>query len=707
MAVLAVAVVTLVRLELQPILGEYARFLPFVLAVMFSAWYGGLKPGLLATALSAVTVLFLFITPAEHPSALTLPRDAVQIGLFCIVGGMVSVLSGALKAEVVERRRAEQASKAQTRALVDVIERLAQEPDLERLQGLVLSSIVNQLEGDGGELWSHDPDSQTARMVLDYREGRVATAKSAGHPLSCPETGCPSIAGWERPRANLSRGECFLIPDLEGDSCLPDRVRRGLLQMGMRSLLVVPMLSQGRLVGFYTVRNSRPKSYGPGEIQLAQALAHQVTLAMTFTRLAGQAQQAAVLKEQEQAAARRLAELSSANRALLRTLGALAAEPQLDEFLGTVVASITGQLKAVSSSLWLFDDEARTATLHLAYHDGRVLTGAESGYPQTAFSLDDFASHPSWVTLLRERRPWVHQVDTATSIPPALRDYLVAQGVKTTMSFPLALGERIIGLFNVRFETEAPIAPEKLELAHALAHYATMAIQMARLADQARQTAVLNERNRMAREIHDTLAQTFTAILAQLAAAERLLDREPQRREAHLQTARVLACQGLAEARRSVYALRPQALEETDLAGALARMTEQLTADHATQIRFRLSGMPRPLPPDAAGHLLRIGQEAATNAVRHAQASEIGVELAFEEGDLRLSVEDDGTGFVVNDLRRAEGFGLITLQERARILGADLAIASQPGGGTRVQLNWPLPADLVARSEERAEVAAS
>src|SRR6185369_12623186 len=107
--------------------------------------------------------------------------------------------------------------------------------------------------------------------------------------------------------------------------------------------------------------------------------------------------------------------------------------------------------------------------------------------------------------------------------------FLSAQDVKMTIAFTLVLGDRTIGMFSVRFNEVAPVALEKLELAHALAHQATMTIQMARLAEQVRQTAVLEERNRMAREIHDTLAQAFTGILAQLEATRRLLAQDPQR----------------------------------------------------------------------------------------------------------------------------------------------------------------------------------
>jgi two-component system NarL family sensor kinase len=149
----------------------------------------------------------------------------------------------------------------------------------------------------------------------------------------------------------------------------------------------------------------------------------------------------------------------------------------------------------------------------------------------------------------------------------------------------------------------------------------------------------------------------------------------------------------LEEARRSVHALRPQALEEMDLASALERMAEQSNAAQATRITFRLIGAPRPLQPDVADHLLRIGQEALTNALRHAQASEICAELTFAERELHLCVKDDGCGFATDTGLRMEGFGLSGMHERAGIIGAQLRVTSQPNSGTRVELAWRFPLD--------------
>jgi len=195
----------------------------------------------------------------------------------------------------------------------------------------------------------------------------------------------------------------------------------------------------------------------------------------------------------------------------------------------------------------------------------------------------------------------------------------------------------------------------------------------------------------MAGEIHDGLGQAFTGILLQLGALELLLaDRSAQER-ALLETARDLAREGLTEARRSAHALRPQALEQMDLAAALQRMTEQMSTDPSTSLTFQLHGAPCPLRPDVADQLLRIGQEALTNALHHGQASAIAVTLTFTPAALRLCVTDDGRGFAFDSLHMKAGFGLTGMRERAIQIGAALELTSEPGRGTRVEVTWRFP----------------
>ncbi|URD48701.1 AAA family ATPase [Chroococcidiopsis sp. CCNUC1] len=205
------------------------------------------------------------------------------------------------------------------------------------------------------------------------------------------------------------------------------------------------------------------------------------------------------------------------------------------------------------------------------------------------------------------------------------------------------------------------------------------------LQKQAEAASILEERNRMAREIHDTLAQAFTGILAQVGAANQVLTDDLEATGAHLDLIKELARTGLSEARRSVIALRPQLLESGSLQSALHRLVAQTRAAATdTTLYYEIEGAVYSLPTEVESNLLRIGQEALTNAIRHANADEIRVELVYDRDRFCLRVRDNGQGFGVGSIPSSEGFGLLGMSERAERIGAQLTIRSQPGQGTEI-----------------------
>ncbi|MBE9160218.1 PAS domain S-box protein [Nodosilinea sp. LEGE 06152] len=202
---------------------------------------------------------------------------------------------------------------------------------------------------------------------------------------------------------------------------------------------------------------------------------------------------------------------------------------------------------------------------------------------------------------------------------------------------------------------------------------------------QAEEASILEERNRMAREIHDTLAQSFTGILAQVGAAKQVLTDDVEATQAHLDLIKELARTGLTEARRSVVALRPQLLEEGSLQSALHRLvTQTRAAAMDTTLHYEIEGAVYALPTEVENNLLRMGQEALTNAIKHANADEIRVQLAYDRDQVCLRVKDNGQGFGVGSIPASEGFGLLGMSERAERIGAQLTIRSQPGQGTEI-----------------------
>ncbi|BAY50523.1 multi-sensor signal transduction histidine kinase (plasmid) [Scytonema sp. HK-05] len=200
---------------------------------------------------------------------------------------------------------------------------------------------------------------------------------------------------------------------------------------------------------------------------------------------------------------------------------------------------------------------------------------------------------------------------------------------------------------------------------------------------QAEAASVVEERNRMAREIHDILAQSFTGIILHIQAATQVLTDDLEATEAHLEMIDELARIGLAEARRSVAALRPQLLEEGNLHSALHCLVTQMRAATDTALCYEIKGIAYPLPVEVESNLLRMGQEALTNAIKHAHAGEIRVELVYEKTQCVLRVKDNGQGFGVGNIP-SSGFGLLGMSERAERIGAQLMIRSQPEQGTEI-----------------------
>jgi signal transduction histidine kinase len=207
---------------------------------------------------------------------------------------------------------------------------------------------------------------------------------------------------------------------------------------------------------------------------------------------------------------------------------------------------------------------------------------------------------------------------------------------------------------------------------------------------QAREAGVLDERRRMAREIHDTLAQGLTGIVTQLQAAEQAVTRTPDdsagwRR--HVSAATRLARDSLSEARRSVDALRPEPLEGCRLFEALTSVAERWSAMNGIPAQVTATGTARPIDPESEFALLRAAQEALANVARHAHATRVGLTISYMENEVALDVRDDGMGFDPAVVDR--GFGLVAMRQRIAALSGTLQVESEPGGGTAISACVP------------------
>jgi PAS domain S-box-containing protein len=400
--------------------------------------------------------------------------------------------------------------------------------------------------------------------------------------------------------------------------------------------------------------------------------------------------QATLARERELFAQRRATDLAKANEALRGCLDALATVPELDDFLGQVMGAMTRQLGAVSSTLRSRNFEQNTLPLEFVFQDGRVMSPNEANYPEEwrTVSIDEqrfglFLDQPTAIT---------STLDPHSPIPQGHRSYLLGLGVKTILIIPLISGGQVNGRLTFRFTEERDFHPEELEIGRALATQASLAVYLTRLAKAARQSAVLEERNQLAAEIHDALAQSFAGISMQLEVAEEQLAAKEGAPLGQVQRANEIARFGLAEARRSILSLRSGAIEESGLTATLQRLVEHSNVAGRLRSDFRSDNIPEErLPPRIQHELLRFAQEAISNAVRHAKPTVVSVTLRWKPPNLILQVKDNGAGISRASLQKSEGFGLRNMRARASQIDGKLDIQTATGHGTSIVLTVPIP----------------
>jgi PAS domain S-box-containing protein len=495
------------------------------------------------------------------------------------------------------------------------------------------------------------------------------------------------------------RKEQVIVSDIATDP-LWANYRELALAYGLRAGWSTPILSSdGSVLGVFGIYGREPRSPTPQHQQIIKQITHLASVAIERKRAA------------ESLAASELLARGQLD-ALTHTLDALARESDPDRLLEHVLRTIVEQSDAHSVSVWDREPDGDWLELFAMIEDSRFQTRSGAFHPAARLAMLA-QDHPVWREILHTglhaviedidepvvrmcvgfgpNATWHDILDDADLAPAVMRfkSHLREMGVHTILFVPMLVAGRVTGFIGIRFTQKRGFRQEEIELTRALAHQATLAIQLTRLSAQSRQSAVMAERNRMARDIHDTLAQGFTGVIVQLeAAGEAMSQSRTAKVSDHLNQAGELARESLREARRSVQALRPQALEGKQLSEALKDLVKKMTAGTTVKAEFTSQGEQQKLPPEWETNLLRIGQEVLTNVLRHARASEFNVLLVFDSREIRLNLRDDGCGF--DPKRRHEGFGLQGMRERAEGMGGQLSIESANGKGTMISIVLPL-----------------
>jgi len=382
-----------------------------------------------------------------------------------------------------------------------------------------------------------------------------------------------------------------------------------------------------------------------------------------------------------------LAEIQTS--AVQLALDLLVREPDIEGFFGVFTKTLVEDCESHACGVWLIDEDQRGCELWMAYLDNRLFTAKSNDWGALALPRESMAAH-----LFEYKDGWSQTVEYGNDdqrLPEAVREYNRRAGVDSIAVAPLVLGDRNLGWIGLStYKCTYCEWRWRVAVLEAMARQATLALHQSQVAERGRREerrkAILEERNRLARDIHDNLAQGFAAILMQLQAAQRQAGTLAPAVAAILDTTVAIARAHMTEARKSVCALRPNGSDGEDMATALKRIADVSRRTSDVPIELNVDELPR-FGSIVEREIVGIAQEALTNAVRHARAKRITVRASTVRSiGFRLSVADDGRG-IAGD-RRAAGFGMTSMQERAERIGASLTIVTAPRNGTEVVLAW-------------------
>jgi PAS domain S-box-containing protein len=583
----------------------------------------------------------------------------VEVSVTAIRGGYFQ----AILRDISERKRGEALLAGEKR----ILEMIATGVALREILNALCLIIQEQRSGTLASVLLLNPDGVHLNSVAGPSLPKEWTQQMESLPIG-PCAGSCGTAAYRKSQV--------IVSDIATDPLwdVPEH-RAAALKHELRASWSNPVLSsKGKVLGTFCMYYREQRSPSSQDLELIDLATHLVRVAIERDRAAE------ALRASERVARGQV-------EALTYSLDVLATAPAPDKFLGQMLSTIGRLLNAQSVILWLLDESNDSLALR-AWAESTNFVKLDPAHPFIK-NPSSWKKDPGLREMFFSGAPVAcEDIDRDPDISEELREYLKSGGTKKFLRIPTLVGGHVKGFIGIRHGDRPPYRPEEIELAQALAHQAMLAIQLNEFAEQSRQAAILEERNRMARDIHDTLAQGFTGVIVQLEAVEDAIAC-CRRKEAnqHLQRAGELARQSLNEARRSVHALRPQALQGGNFWEALKGIIKNTTAGTALHTSFSVRGKMRHLPLVWQENLLHIGQEALTNALKYARPRNFETKLIFNTKELRLQLRDDGDGFKVKD--RHDGLGLAGMRERVEQMGGTLKISTARGKGTDVLVRLP------------------
>ena len=451
---------------------------------------------------------------------------------------------------------------------------------------------------------------------------------------------------------------------------------------GLKRIVGVPLVAKGKIVGGIVLNTREDRLLSEEEESLLIAVGQQIGLAIENARLLE-------LERAQHAEAHRRQEVAEGLR---ETLAVLNSDSPLPRTLAFLISQACRLMQCDASSLFQLESPQGPLTIQAS-------CGLDAEYARAVrFSPGQGGAGRA----LAERRP-VALPDADQAVEAMRRDPSIGSevdreslermvrmtGYRALLSVPLIVQNEGYGGITLYYQSPRRFTDEEVQLATSIGVQAAMAIENARLREQAGQTAAVEERNRLARELHDSVAQSLYSVTLYAEAAARLVSAGESADVAeHLRDLGTTARDALREMRLLIFELSPPALEKSSLADAIQARLDAVESRGGISVQLRVEGTER-LGKECRLELYQIAQEALNNALKHARAQAVTIQLEFGEKETRLSIRDDGVGFRQDHAQKSGGRGLRSMRERAQRLGGTLAVESRPSGGTEISVTAP------------------
>ncbi|MFL7893136.1 MAG: two-component regulator propeller domain-containing protein [Anaerolineales bacterium] len=530
--------------------------------------------------------------------------------------------------------------------------------DLQRILDDALGEILETMQMDAGGIYLLEEYDQN--LTIEASQGLSEEFIAEINNLQVGEGFSGNV---------IQNGEILVIPDVSAD---PHLTRSIVKDEGFHALVVLPLISRGKVLGTMFLMTHQYRTFVDKDVELLTAIGSQI----------GGAVENAKFFEHEHHRSEQFRVLAEVGRRISTIL-------DVDEVLEEVVRLIRETFGYYHVAIGLVEGE------DVVY---RVGSGELWDNRQFHFT-------PSRLKIGQEGLSgWVAATGTPLVVPDVSKEprYVWMRGSQTRseVTVPILVKGQVIGVLDTQSDKVNDFDDTDLAVLQSLAHQVGAAIENARLYAQAQQAAVLEERGRLARELHDAVTQTLFSASLLAEALPASWENDPQEGEKLLEELKQLNRGALAEMRTLLIELRPSALVEANFGDLLHQLAEAASGREGLPIEVKVE-CECVLPPDVHIALYRIAQEAVNNVVKHARANQVSIHVScshcaakkFGEEkpkEIILEIRDDGKGFEQGPLQH-DHLGLGIMQERAQDIGARLQVKSEPGAGTHILVSWQAP----------------